>query len=399
MIFGRTFKNKILSPIFQFLADSRAVGIVLISCTVISLIIANSPWEEAYTGFFTTLFDPAGGHHYDYNGLHLPNSWLLWINDGFMVLFFFLVGMEIKRELTVGELKSIRQSLLPVLAAVGGMLAPALLYSIFNAGTPFKDGWGIPMATDIAFSLGILSLLGRRVPLSLKIFLTALAIIDDLGAILAIAIFYTEELHTVYLYIGAGVFAVLLLLNTFKVKPLLFYFIPGIILWYCIFNSGIHATIAGVLLAFCIPLDKINALEHNLHDPVNFLIMPVFALANTAIHFPADLLQAFSHSVSFGIMAGLVVGKPLGIFLLCFIAVKLKLAALPSGTNWNQLLGVGMIAGVGFTMSIFIATLAFNDTETQIVSIMSVILASLIAALAGFVFLKTLSKQQNKTGL
>lgn len=398
MLFGRTV-NRLLSPIFQFLSDSRAVGITLISCTVISIIIANSPWEAAYTGFFTTLFDPAGGHHYDLNGLHLPNSRLLWINDGFMVLFFFLVGMEIKRELTVGELKSIRKSMLPVLAAVGGMLAPALIYAIFNAGTPFQHGWGVPMATDIAFSLGILSLLGNRVPLSLKIFLTALAIIDDLGAILAIAIFYTDELHMLYLYVGAGVFALLLLLNTLKVKNLLFYFIPGIILWYCIFNSGIHATIAGVLLAFCIPLDKISALEHKLHDPVNFIIMPLFALANTAIHFPADMLRAFSHSVSFGVIAGLVAGKPLGIFLFCFAAVKLKLASLPSGTNWKQLFGVGMIAGVGFTMSIFIATLAFNDAETQIVSIMSVIAASLTAALAGFIFLKTLSRQQNKKAL
>lgn len=395
---GRTV-NKLLSPIFQFLSDSRAVGIILISCTIISIIIANSPWEAAYTGFFNTLFDPAGGHHYDFKGLHLPNSWLLWINDGFMVLFFFLVGMEIKRELTVGELKSIRKSMLPVLAAVGGMLAPALIYSIFNAGTPFSHGWGIPMATDIAFSLGILSLLGNRVPLSLKIFLTALAIIDDLGAILAIAIFYTEELHLVYLYWGAGILALLLVLNLLKVKNLFFYFIPGIILWYCIFNSGIHATIAGVLLAFCIPLDKINALEHTLHDPVNFIIMPIFALANTAIHFPADVLQAFSHSVSFGVIAGLVIGKPLGIFLLCFLAVKLRLASLPSGTGWKQLLGVGMIAGVGFTMSIFIATLAFKDADTQVVSIMSVITASLIAALAGFIFLKALSNRQNKTAL
>ena len=248
------------------------------------------------------------------------------------------------------------------------------------------------MATDIAFSLGIISLLGRRVPLSLKVFLTALAIIDDLGAILTIAIFYTAELHTMYLYAGAGIFALLLALNYFKVQRLIFYFIPGILLWYCIFNSGIHATIAGVLLAFTIPLDKVHSLEDNLHDPVNFLIMPVFALANTAITFPADLLNAFSHTVSFGIMTGLVIGKPLGIFLLCFIAVKLRLASLPAQTNWKQLWGVGMIAGIGFTMSIFIATLAFNEAEIQVVSIMSVIAASVIAAVAGFIFLKVFTK-------
>lgn len=386
------FKNKLLSPIFQFLHDSRAVGIVLIVCTFISLIIANSPWQDTYTGFFNTLFDPAGGHHYDYKGLHLPNSWLLWINDGFMVLFFFLVGLEIKRELTTGELASFKQSLLPILAALGGMIAPALIYFLFNGGTEYAHGWGIPMATDIAFSLGILSLLGKRVPLSLKIFLTALAIIDDLGAILAIAIFYTDHLQMLYLYIGAGVFALLLIMNYFKVQRLLLYLIPGVILWYCIFNSGIHATIAGVLLAFCIPLNKIHTLEHNLHDPVNFLIMPIFALANTAIEFPADLLQAFSHSVSFGIIVGLVLGKPLGIFLFCFIAVKMKLASLPTNTNWKQLWGVGMIAGVGFTMSIFIASLAFKPVDIQVISVMSVILASLLAGLAGFIFLRAINK-------
>lgn len=386
-------RNKLISPIFQFLADSRAVGIVLIACTVISLFLANSAWATPYVSFFNTLFDPAGGHHYEWQGLHLPNSWLLWINDGFMVLFFFLVGMEIKRELTTGELASIRKSLLPVLAAVGGMLAPALIYVLFNGSTPFGHGWGIPMATDIAFSLGILSLLGSRVPISLKIFLTALAIIDDLGAILTIAIFYTDELHTMYLYIGGGIFALLLLLNYLKVQRLILYFIPGIILWYCIFNSGIHATIAGVLLAFTIPLGKINALEHNLHDPVNFLIMPAFALANTAIAFPADLMQAFSHSVSFGVMAGLVLGKPLGIFLICFLAVKLKLASLPSNTNWKQLWGVGMIAGVGFTMSIFIATLAFKEVDIQVISVMSVILASVVAGIGGFIFLRATCRE------
>lgn len=393
-IFGKV-RSKLLSPIFQFLADSRAVGIVLISCTIVSLIIANTSYADAYIGFFNHFFDPASGHHYDFHGLHLPNSWLLWINDGFMAMFFFLVGMEIKRELTTGELASIRKSMLPVLGAVGGMIAPALIYGFINEGTPFVHGWGIPMATDIAFSLGIISLLGNRVPLSLKIFLTALAIIDDLGAILTIAIFYTTELHTTYLYIGGGIFLMMLLLNFLKVQRLVFYFIPGIILWYCIYNSGIHATIAGVLLAFTIPMKKINDLEHVLHDPVNFIIMPVFALANTAIAFPPDLMQAFTHSVSYGIIAGLVMGKPIGIFLLCFIAVKLRIATLPAQTNWKQLWGIGMIAGVGFTMSIFIATLAFKEIDIQVVSVMSVILASLIAAIAGFIYLRALNKTRS----
>lgn len=387
-----SLKNRLLSPIWQFLHDSRAVGIVLIVCTVVSMILANSAWGGGYTGFFTHLFDPKGGHHLEWGGLHLPNSWLLWINDGMMVLFFFLVGMEIKRELTTGELATLRKSLLPVLAAVGGMVVPALIYAIFNGSTDYHHGWGIPMATDIAFSLGVLSLLGSRVPLPLKIFLTALAIIDDLGAILTIAIFYTDELHTAYLLGGAGILVLLVALNLLKVKRTIFYFIPGIILWYCVFNSGIHATIAGVLLAFCIPLASIPKLEHALHDPVNFIIMPLFALANTAIVFPADLLSAFSHSVSFGIIAGLVLGKPLGIFGMSFLAVKLGIASMPDQTNWKQLWGVGMIAGIGFTMSIFIASLAFSDPEIQVVSIMSVILASLVASIAGFTFLRSLRR-------
>lgn len=390
-----SIKEHVLSPIWQFLHDSRAVGIVLIVCTVASMVIANSAWGPGYTEFLTRLFDPQTGHHLEWNGLHLPNSWLLWINDGFMVLFFFLVGMEIKRELTTGELASIRKSMLPVLAAVGGMLVPAFIYFLFNSQTKYHHGWGIPMATDIAFSLGVLSLLGSRVPLPLKIFLTALAIIDDLGAILTIAIFYTDELHTAYLLAGGGIIALLAIFNLLKVRHLAFYFVPGILLWYCIFNSGIHATIAGVLLAFCIPLSKIPKLEHALHDPVNFLIMPLFALANTAIVFPADLTAAFSHTVSYGIMAGLVLGKPLGIFGMSFLAVKLRIASLPDQTSWKQLWGVGMIAGIGFTMSIFIATLAFDPIDIQVVSIMSVIFASVVASLAGFIFLRSLRPQKS----
>lgn len=385
-----SIKDRLLSPIWHFLHDSRAVGIVLIVCTVVSMILANSAWGTGYTQFFSNLFDPQTGHHLEWNGLHLPNSWLLWINDGLMVLFFFLVGMEIKRELISGELASLRKSILPVLAAVGGMVAPALIYALFNSQTDYHNGWGIPMATDIAFSLGVLSLLGNRVPLPLKIFLTALAIIDDLGAILTIAIFYTDDLHSTYLLAGAGIIALLAVFNLLKVKHLIFYIVPGIVLWYCVFNSGIHATIAGVVLAFCIPMSKISRLEHNLHDPVNFIIMPLFALANTAIIFPNDLLSAFSHTVSYGIIAGLVLGKPLGIFGMSFLAVKLRIASKPDQTTWKQLWGVGMIAGIGFTMSIFIASLAFDEAGIQVVSIMSVILASLIASVAGFIFLKRL---------
>ncbi|WP_429050363.1 Na+/H+ antiporter NhaA [Chitinophaga sp. W3I9] len=381
-------RKTLISPIHTFLKDSRAVGIVLIVCTIISMVLANTGAHEDYIGFWNTLFDPAGGHHYQYGSLHLPNSWLLWINDGMMVLFFFLVGMEIKRELTVGELSSVRKSILPVLAAIGGMLFPALIFVLFNKNTAYAHGWGIPMATDIAFSLGILSLLGRRVPVALKIFLMALAIIDDLGAILTIAIFYTPHLDVKYLLIGGGVLLIPLLLNFLKVQRLIFYYIPGIVLWYCLFNSGVHATIAGVLLAFCIPQDRIAALVHSLHDPVNFIIMPVFALANTAILLPADISGALHNNISYGIIAGLVLGKPLGIFTLSFVAVKLKLATLPSKSGWLQLAGVGLIAGIGFTMSIFISSLAYQEREMQIIAIMSVIVASLAAGIAGFIFLR-----------
>src|ERR1044072_1400173 len=268
----RRFRKRLLSPLYEFLRDSRAVGIVLIACTLISLVVANSPYQLPYLHFWETEVHVP-------EGWHLPHTLLHWINDGLMALFFFLVGMEIKRELMVGELSSVRKSMLPALAALGGMICPALLFLAFNAHTDHLRGWGIPMATDIAFSLGILSLLGDRVPVNLKIFLMALAIIDDLGAILTIAIFYTEELQLVYLLSGAGALALLFVLNQLKVQRLIFYFIPAIVLWYCIFNSGIHATIAGVLVAFCIPLTKIADLIHNLHDPVNFIIMPVFALA------------------------------------------------------------------------------------------------------------------------
>ncbi|WP_249219786.1 Na+/H+ antiporter NhaA [Chitinophaga sp. HK235] len=386
----RSAFKTLLSPLHTFLKDSRAVGIILILCTIISMVLANSSLQEGYVDFWNALFNPAGGHHYQYRSLYLPNSYLLWINDGMMVLFFFLVGMEIKRELTVGELSSIRKSILPVLAAIGGMLFPALIFTLFNAGSDYSHGWGIPMATDIAFSLGILSLLGKRVPVSLKIFLMALAIIDDLGAILTIAIFYTPHLDMHYLLMAGAVLLIPILLNVLKVKRLILYYIPGVVLWYCLFNSGVHATIAGVLLAFCIPQEKIADLVHDLHDPVNFIIMPLFALANTAIQLPSDVVGALHNNISYGIIAGLVLGKPLGIFILSFTAVKLKLASLPSKSGWMQLIGVGLIAGIGFTMSIFISSLAYEEREYQIIAIISVIAASLIAGIAGFIFLRML---------
>lgn len=380
-------RHLVFSPLRNFLKDSRAIGIVLLVCTALSLLLSNAgPFQESYTGFWLQHVNAP------WEGLRLPHTWLHWVNDGLMVVFFFLVGMEIKRELMIGELASVRKSLLPVMAALGGMLVPALAFFIFNGNTPYHHGWGIPMATDIAFSLGIISLLGNRVPVQLKIFLTALAIIDDLGAILVIAIFYASDMHLTYLFIGLGVFIVPVLLNIFKVQRLLFYFLPGLVIWYCLLNSGVHPTIAGVLLAFCIPLSRIPSLEHALYDFVNFIIMPIFALANTAIIFPNAVGDILHSSITYGILFGLVLGKPIGIFIFSFFSVKVGLASLPADTNWKQLWGTGMIAGIGFTMSIFIATLAFGEEELQIISKIAIIAGSLIAGAAGYIYLRMLAR-------
>lgn len=325
--------------------------------------------------------------------LHLPHTILHIVNDGLMAIFFFLVGLEIKRELLVGELASVKKSLLPVIAAIGGMAVPAFIFWLWCGGTPYSKGWGIPMATDIAFSLGVLSLLGRKAPLPLRIFLTALAIIDDLGGILTIAIFYAAEIKLNYLFLSAGLLFVLALMNLLKVRRYFVYLLFGLFLWYFVFNSGVHATIAGVLLAFVIPLHKIEELEHALHDPVNFIIMPVFALANTAIVLPDNFALVLSSIVHHGILTGLVIGKPIGIFLFGFLAVKLGIGSLPEGVTWKQFLGMGMIAGIGFTISIFMSTLAFGQPEIQIIAKVAIMSASLVAAVLGFFYLRLLSRK------
>jgi NhaA family Na+:H+ antiporter len=372
-----------VSPLRAFLRDSRATGIVLVACTVLSLVLSNTRASGyGYTHFWIRPLGDA------VPGLLLPHDWLHWINDGLMTLFFFLVGMEIKRELLAGELTGLRKSLLPVLAALGGMLFPALIYFLFNGGSPFHHGWGIPMATDIAFSLGILSLVGDRVPVQLKIFLTALAIIDDLGAVIVIAVFYASGLHAGYLITGLVVMAIPLVLNLARVRRPLFYFIPGVITWYCLLHSGVHPTIAGVLLALCIPLQQIPALEKALSDPVNFLITPLFALANTAIVFPASAGPVLHSPVTWGVVLGLVLGKPLGIFLFSFVSVKIGIAELPSHSSWKGMWGTGMIAGIGFTMSIFIATLAFGSNGAQVIAKIAILAGSVIAGSAGYLYLR-----------
>lgn len=377
----------------KFFNNSQSSGIILIFCVLISLLIANSSAAESFQHF---LDKEVGTHLF---GLEYPVS--IWINDGLMAVFFLLVGLEIKRELVEGELSSFKNASLPIFAAVGGMLIPAVIYSIFNTGTEYSNGWGIPMATDIAFSLAIISMLGKKIPNSIKIFLAALAIVDDLGAILVIAVFYTDQIHWIYLLLSFGVTALLFILNFLKVTKTIFYIIPGLFLWYFLHHSGIHATIAGVLLAFSIPTNASNVeisplekLGHQLHIPVSFLIMPIFALTNTNITFSSEMVAGVTSTLGLGIICGLVLGKLIGINLFSWIAIKLKLSSLPQNSNWLQMIGVGLLAGIGFTMSIFIALLSFKgEIPIQDEAKFAILIASFIAAIAGFTILSVSSKE------
>ncbi|MCS4301954.1 Na+/H+ antiporter NhaA [Chryseobacterium sp. BIGb0232] len=377
----------------RFFNNSQASGIILIFCVLISLLIANSSLAESFQNF---LDKEVGTHLFQ---LEYPVS--IWINDGLMAVFFLLVGLEIKRELVEGELSSFKNASLPIFAAVGGMLVPAVIYSIFNYGTEYSNGWGIPMATDIAFSLAIISMLGKKIPNSIKIFLAALAIVDDLGAILVIAVFYTDQIHWTYLLLSFGVTALLFALNFLKVTKTIFYIIPGLFLWYFLHHSGIHATIAGVVLAFSIPTNASNVeisplekLEHQLHIPVSFLIMPIFALTNTNITFSNDMVAGATSTLGLGIICGLILGKLIGINLFSLIAIKLRLSSLPQNSNWTQMIGVGLLAGIGFTMSIFIALLSFKgEILIQDEAKFAILIASFIAAILGFTILSISSKR------
>lgn len=317
-----------------------------------------------------------------------------------MAIFFLLVGLEIKREIIEGELSSPQKAAMPIFAALGGMLVPAGIYVLFNLNTQTIHGWGIPMATDIAFALGVISLLGKRVPSSLKIFLAALAIADDLGAILVIAIFYSSELHRSQLLYSVEIMALLITMNRLGVKKLYFYIIPGIFLWYFIHHSGIHATIAGVLLALTIPtnpekhISTLEKLEHLIVRPVNFLIMPIFALANTNIRFESKMIDGLYSPLGMGIIFGLVLGKPIGVTLFSWLSVKLGFAVLPSKSNWKHIIGIGLLAGIGFTMSIFIALLSFKNPEYQIEAKFSVLVASVCSGIAGYLILSTFNKRK-----
>jgi NhaA family Na+:H+ antiporter len=372
----------------NFFQSEKAGGFVLIGCTLISLIVANSTIGENYLNFWHSYLE------FPIKNLALNYSIEHWVNDGLMTIFFLLVGLEIERELYIGELSSFKNALLPVLAAFGGMIFPALIHFFFNNGSETQNGFGIPMATDIAFALGILSLAGNRIPVSLKIFLTALAIIDDLGAITVIAIFYTKGFVLQYFLISIALFLLLFIAGKRKVYNLSLYIIGGVIMWYCMLKSGVHGTIAGVLLAFAIPFHKEDdknpsyKLQHFLHYPVAFIILPIFALANTAINFPNNIVESLVTKNSLGIMLGLIVGKFLGIFVVSYLAVRLRLANLSEGLNWKYIAGISLLGGIGFTMSIFIANLAFNNPAVITASKISVLLASFISAIFGLLILK-----------
>lgn len=380
----------------KFLHSSQSSGIILILCVAISLLIANSSLGESYQN----LLDKKIGTDLFY--LKYPLS--IWINDGLMAIFFLLVGLEIKREMVEGELSNFKSASLPIVAALGGMVVPALIYFLFNHGTDDAKGWAIPMATDIAFSLAIISMLGKRVPLSVKIFLAALAIVDDLGAILVIAVFYTDQIHWDYLGLSALMVTILIGFNFFKFKKHIFYIIPGLFLWYFMHHSGIHATIAGVLLAFTIPtnistteISPLEKLEQQLHLPVNFLIMPIFALANTNITFKEGMVDGLFTNLGFGIILGLFLGKVIGINLFSWIFIKLKISSLPDNSSWNQMIGAGLLAGIGFTMSIFIALLSFRgQPEIQDAAKFAILVASVISGFAGYSLLRYVSKKQKQ---
>ena len=375
-----------LTTYFQkFFHSSQSSGILLLLCVAISLILANTPAGETFGDLLQLQL-----------GAYTTS---VWINDGLMAIFFLLVGLEIKREIVEGELSSFKNASLPIFAALGGMVVPAGIFAFFNAGTVYVNGWGIPMATDIAFSLAIVALLGSRVPPAIKIFLAALAIVDDLGAILVIAIFYTDQLHWNYLLLTAITLVLLAALNYFKVTRHMYYLVPGVFLWYFMHHSGIHATIAGVLLAFCIPtnsspteISPLEKLEHRLHLPVNFFIMPLFALANTNIIFKSGMVEGLFSTLGYGIILGLVLGKVIGICLFSGIAIKAKFSSLPAESNWRHMIGTGFLAGIGFTMSIFIALLSYKGhAEIQEEAKFAILIASAISGITGFVILKYFS--------
>ncbi len=377
----------------QFLKLDSASGILLAVATLLAMIVANSPAQFLYDALLSTPVAVRIG------ALEIAKPLLLWVNDGLMALFFLLVGLEIKREILDGELADPAKAVLPVMAAIGGMVAPALVYSVFNWGDEVAmQGWAIPAATDIAFALGVLSLLGKRVPASLKLFLLTLAIVDDLGAIVVIALFYTSNLSLLSLLVAAAALFGLFILNRRGVLSLTPYLLVGLVMWVAVLKSGVHATLAGVLLAFFIPMRTApgeahtvaEGLEHDLHGSVSFVILPMFAFMNTGISLAGLSMESLVHPVPLGIIAGLFIGKQLGIMLFCWLAVQLRLAKMPQGVSWWELYGVAVLAGIGFTMSLFISSLAFEqgDLSQAVNDRLGILLGSTISALFGYLLLR-----------
>jgi len=381
--------QKVSKYFTEFVKSQQFGGILLLVCTAFSIYMSNSAFAKQYVHFWHSTFQLI------ISDKTFSSSIEFFINDGLMSIFFLLVGIEIKRELSEGELSTKQKATLPLAAAFGGMLVPALIYFVFNIGTIAAKGWGIPMATDIAFALGILALVGKKVPIALKVFLTALAVIDDLGAIVVIGLFYSTGIKLFFAFLSLAIVVILLLLNRFKVNYSSIYIALGLLLWYTIHQMGIHATISGVLLAFTLPSFQkkempsvMSRVQHFLHVPVNFIIMPLFALANTCIVFEGNIYEGIPNTLIWGISIGLLFGKPIGIVLFSFIAIKLKWAEMPRGVNWNLLIGTGFLGGIGFTMSVFITLLAFNLPEMANASKITIVIASLIAGIVGFTWLK-----------
>lgn len=433
--------DRVLSPVTGFLEHRLAGAALLMLATLAAIVIANSPLSHGYHSFLHAHIQiGAGEYALDYSIHH-------WINDGLMSIFFFLVGLEIKRELLVGELSSVRKATLPAIAALGGMVVPALFYFALNRGTPTAGGWGIPMATDIAFALGVLALLGDRIPLGVKVFLTALAIVDDIGAVLVIAVFYTTDINFVSLFIGVGVLAVAAYMNRLDVRHSFVYLMLGIIVWVAFLKSGIHATIAAILMAFVIPATtringadlvarielitarlkaiglpedtKMNTpeqdhaitamsetielgqaplqrIEHYLHRPVTFVVLPIFALANAGVTLEGNIAEELMSPLALGIILGLFVGKQVGITLATWLAVRLKIADLPAGVTWRQIHGANILAGIGFTMSLFVASLAFTDPGHIAEAKMGILTGSVISGILGYFFLAGATPKQKQ---
>ena len=376
----------------DFVQSSNFGGILLFVCVILSMIFANTNLAMD----LQHLLDSKIG--FENKNIHLNYSILMWINDGLMAIFFLLVGLEIKREIVEGELSSPKKAIVPIIAAIGGAIIPALIFVALNTGQSSATGWGIPMATDIAFALAVISLLDKRIPLSLKIFLAALAIVDDLIAILVIAIFYSSGIDITYLIYASIGMAVLIGMNKFNIQNPYLYLIPGVFIWYFIHHSGIHATIAGVLVAMTIPTNDtdiespLERLEHALVKPVNLLIIPIFAFANTNITIQSEMIEGLTSPLGLGIGLGLLLGKPVGIMLSAFICYKLRIGQLPEGSNFKHILGIGFLAGIGFTMSIFISNLSFNDPIFINDAKLAVLGSSLLAGVIGFVILRSLKR-------